>query len=113
MLDVQTQLMSTTGILIVALVAWLFCALTAFSSWRAFKVRADLLWTFAFLVLALASGGRAFEAYRWVSSIDLLAQNMVDVLASSTSAGLRYAAFEMVGALLAVFAFRARRVTFE
>ena len=113
MLDVQSQLLVTTGLLCVALVAWLFCALTAFSSWRAFKVRADLLWTFAFLVLALSSGGRAFDTFLWTQGLDVIGQNMIDVLADSSSSRLLYAAFEMIGALLAVFAFRARRVTFE
>lgn len=112
MSDTATIYLTMTAILGVMAVAWLFNGLSAFASWRTFRVRADLIWLVAFLLLGLVAGVRALEAYRWHNLVlaDALSDAFVTLLGDVAIGSLRTTALEMVAAIATMFAFRARRV---
>jgi len=115
MLDTETIYLTMTGIFVVTGIAWVLNGLSAFSSWRTFRVRADLGWLIAFLILAMVAGSRALEAYRWLGQVqaDVLAPSFVELLGDVAIGTLRFAAFEMAAALTTLFAFNARRLSLD
>lgn len=115
MSDTPTIFLVMTGVLAVTTVAWLLNALSAFASWRTFRVRADLIWLVAFLLLAMVAGSRGLEAFRWRDQVlsGVLSDTFKNLLGDVAVGGLRFAALEMVGAIATLFAFRARRINLD
>jgi hypothetical protein len=97
------------GLNVVAGLLWLGAALAAFSGYRAFRLRPDLAWLSAFLLLALVALARAWGAWLGAQEADMLIGPAAIALHEVVASEQRYAALEMIAALLAFYAFVQRR----
>ena len=111
MLDAGLNMQLVLGFNILTAVVWLICAFSAYSSYRAFELRRDLIWTLGFLLLVLVSGSRALQALRWGNSLGsgALGDSTVEILDRLWTYNLNLSAFEMVAAFMVFYAFRAKR----
>jgi len=97
---------------LLAILLLIICILTAISAYRSFKQTADLLWIVAFLIFILVQTGYIWEALRLKDSIRLLNKDVVDTFAETMRLRLPFATFNVLGTMVLVLAFRARRSLF-
>jgi hypothetical protein len=93
-------------------VFWLVNALSAFTSYRAFRQTTDVWWTGAFIALALVQVGNSTLARNLASNVSVQGVSEFDVLQTSAYFGVRTAGIEMLAALAILYVYRARRTSF-
>lgn len=82
---------------------WLGGLLAAISRYRAFKQRADLGWVGAFLLLAGVALGQALRLWQGNQ------QSLTLAIESGIWYNLRFAALELIAAILAIWSYTRRR----
>jgi hypothetical protein len=108
-MDVQTQYYLVLGLSGLAGLVWLGAILSAVGRWRAFRQRADLIWLVAFVALALATLGRAWAAWQGVALLPALASTAQAAMEDRLWYDLRFAALDLIAALLAIYAYVQKR----
>jgi hypothetical protein len=106
--DLESQFMLIAVIYGLTALVWAGCALTALSGYRAFRLRADLGWFLAFLLLAFIRVGEAYVAYITLDELRTMA--VVEATATELSLGFRvgFAALEIIAAFAVFILFSSR-----
>lgn len=111
--DLSSQVYLLMGVYALTALIWVGCALTAFAGYRAFKLRVDLGWTAAFLLLAFVRAVEAYAAY--VTLDELQFMGVAEATATELTLGYRISlsALEIIAAFAVFFLFRARGAYFR
>ena len=111
--DLSSQFTLLTLVYGLTALVWIGAALVAFSGYRAFKLRIDLGWTLAFLLLAFVRGGEAYAAYQ--TGQELAAMGVSEATATEISLGYRVglAALEIIAAFAIFYLFRSRSAYYK
>lgn len=106
--DLESQFTLIAAIYALTAIVWLGCALTALAGYRAFRLKVDLGWFFAFLLLAFVRAGEAYVAY--ITLDELRTMGLIEATATELSIGFRvsFAALEIIAAFAVFILFRSR-----
>jgi len=109
MAEPGSQYTLLSAILAIVALVWGVLALSAFANYRAFKLRTDLYWVVAFLLLTCARIGDAYVASHLAGLVAVMPAQARSAAEFSGFYGLRLAGLELAATFLVFYLFRLRR----
>jgi hypothetical protein len=109
MSEPSTQYSFLMAIFALTAIAWLGCALSAYATYRAFRLTVDLGWLAAYLLLAFVAVGNAFVANQWRGRIAFMPPTSQEASQFLSYYWLRLAPFGLIAAFLVFALLRVRR----